>query len=58
MKLRFNILGVEIASWSLDWEQLHRQADVVTEIEGKATKLAGKVVDKFSNRWMKLWVNK
>ncbi len=60
MKLKFTLLGYEIAAWEL--EDLQQKADVVEAAvnvtEKIGTKLAGKVVDGFSKQWMKAWVGK
>ena len=60
MKLSFNLFGA-VEVWSLDLD-LNHKADVtevvVREVEKRGLKLAGKVVDRFSTGWMKLWVSK
>ncbi|MDP7733672.1 DUF7429 family protein [Mycobacterium paragordonae] len=60
MKLRFTVLGFEIAAWEL--QDLHSKADaaeaVVHEVEKHGMKLTGRVVDRFSTAWMKAWVAK
>lgn len=62
MKLRFNVAGFEIWCLDLDLQELHRQADTVETVvqaaEKRGAKIAGKVVDRFSNVWMRAWVNR